>query len=47
MTKRYSHGMQERKREALEKLVSPRPRQRDAKNLKKQKRQDADPAVSS
>ena len=32
--KRYSHGMQERKREALEKLVSFGPRQRDAKNLK-------------
>ena len=31
MTKRYSHGMQERKREALEKLVSFSSRQRDAK----------------
>jgi integrase len=31
MTKRYSHGIQERKREALEKLVSFSPRQRDAK----------------
>jgi len=31
--------MQERKREALEKLVSYPPRQRDAKNLKKEKRQ--------
>jgi len=34
MTKRYSHGMQERKREALEKLVSFSPRQRDAKRRK-------------
>ena len=32
MTKRYSHGMQERKREALEKLLSFTPRQREAKN---------------
>ena len=39
MTKRYSHGMQERQREALEKLVSYSPRQRDAKNLKKEKQQ--------
>jgi len=31
--------MQERKREALEKLVSFSPRQRDAKNLKTKKRQ--------
>ncbi len=46
MTKRYSHGMQERKREALEKLVSFPPRQRDAKNLKKKKRQGGRPAVS-
>lgn len=34
MTKRYSHGMQERKREALEKLVSFSQRQRDAKKPK-------------
>jgi integrase len=47
MTKRYSHGMQERKREALEKLVSFGSRQRDAKNLKNEKRQGARPAVSS
>jgi len=46
MTKRYSHGMQERKREALEKLVSFSPRQRDAKNGRKEKRQGARPAVS-
>jgi integrase len=46
MTKRYSHGMQERKREPLEKLVSGCPRQRDAKNVAKQKRQGARPAVS-
>jgi len=45
MTKRYSHGMQERKREALEKLVSFSPRQRDAKNLKTKKRQGRSPAV--
>jgi hypothetical protein len=45
MTKRYSHGMQERKREALEKRVSFSPRQRDAKNVKKEKRQGAHPAV--
>ena len=36
MTKRYSHGMQERKREALEKLVSFAPRERDAKNVRKE-----------
>lgn len=47
MTKRYSHGMQERKREALEKLVSFGSRQRDAKNAKTKKRQGARPAVSS
>ena len=47
ITKRYSHGMQERKREALEKLVSFSPRQRDAKNVRKQKRQGARPAVST
>jgi integrase len=47
MTKRYSHGMQERKREALEKLVSLSPRQRDAKTPKTKKRQDAYPAVST
>ena len=34
MTKRYSHGMHERKRLALEKLVSNPPRQPDAKNVK-------------
>ena len=34
MSKRYSHGMPERKREALEKLVSFSPRQRDAKKAK-------------
>ena len=47
MTKRYSHGMQERKREALEKLVSFTLRQPDAKNVRKEKRQGARPAVSS
>ena len=47
MTKRNSHGMPERKREALEKLVSLSPRQRDAKNAKTKKRQDAYPAVST
>jgi len=47
MTKRYSHGMQERKREALERLVSFSPRQRDAKNGEKEKRQGAHPAVST
>ena len=46
MTKRYSQGMQERKREALEKLVSFSPRQRDAKKAKIEKRQGAHPAVS-
>ena len=46
MTKRYSHGMQERKREALEKLVSFGSRQRDAKNLKTKKRQGRRPALS-
>src|SRR5215213_5256970 len=35
MTKRYSHGMQERKREALEKLVSFSPRRCDDKNVRK------------
>jgi len=47
MTKRYSHGMQERKREALEKLVSFSPRQRDAKKVKIEKRQGAHPAAST
>lgn len=47
MTKRYSHGMQERKREALEKLVSFSARQRDAKNAKMKKRQRVRPAVST
>ena len=47
MTKRYSHGMQERKREALEKLVSFSPRQRDAKKAKIVKRQGARPAVNA
>jgi integrase len=46
MTKRYSHGMQERKREALEKLMSFGSRQRDAKNAKTKKRQGVRPAVS-
>ena len=46
MTKRYSHGMQERKREALEKLVSFSPRQPHAKSGRKAKRQGARPAVS-
>ncbi len=36
MTKRYSHAMQERKREALEKLAFLSPRQPDAKNGKKE-----------
>ena len=45
MTRRYSHGMQERKREALEKLVSFSTRQRDAKSVKKEKRQSARSAV--
>ena len=47
MTKRYSHGMHERKRAALEKLVSDPPRQPDAKNVRKEKRQSARPAVST
>lgn len=47
MTKRYSHGMQERKREALEKLVSFSPRQGDAKTAGKEKRQGARPAVTT
>lgn len=46
MTKRYSHGMRERKREALEKLVSFSPRQLDAEKAKIQKRQGARAAVS-
>jgi integrase len=46
MTKRYSHGMHERKRLALEKLVSFTPRQPHAKNVRKEKRQGARPAVS-
>jgi integrase len=47
MTKRYSHAMQERKRSALERLVTFDSRQRDAKNRKKEKRQGARPAVST
>ncbi len=47
MTKRYSHGMHERKRLALEKLVSNPPRQPDAESVKKEKRQSARPAVST
>ena len=47
MTKRYSHGMQERKRQALEKLVSFSPRQNHVKNVRKEKRQGARPAVST
>ena len=46
MTKRYSHGMQERKREALEKLVSFSPRQPHAKNVRQEKRQGPHPALS-
>src|SRR5215471_12916591 len=37
MTKRYSHATQERKRNALERLVTFGSRQRDAKSAKKQK----------
>ena len=37
MTKRYSHGMHERKRLALEKLVSFTPRHPHAKNVRKEK----------
>ena len=47
MTKRYSPGMQERKREALEKLVSFSPRQPDAKKAKIEKRQGVRPAVNT
>jgi integrase len=47
MTKRYSHGMHERKRQALEKLVSFTPRQNHVKNVRKAKRQGARPAVST
>ena len=47
MTKRYSHGMQERKREALEKLVSVSPRQPHAKSVKKDKRQSVRSAVNA
>jgi hypothetical protein len=39
--------MQERKREALEKLVSFSPRQRDAKKAKIEKRQGACPTVGA
>jgi len=39
--------MQERKREALEKLVSFSSSQPDAKNSRKEKRQDAHPAASA
>ena len=45
MTKRYSHGMHERKRMALEKLVSDPPRQPHAKSVKKEKRQGALPQM--
>ena len=47
MTKRYSHGMHERKRMALEKLVSNPPRQPHAKNVKKEKRQSVRSAVNA
>lgn len=47
MTKRYSHGMHERKRAALEKLVSNPPRQPHAKSVKKEKRQSAHSAAST
>ena len=48
MTKRYSHAMQERKRNALEKLVAfGSPRQPDAKNAFNEERQDLRPAASS
>lgn len=48
MTKRYSHAMQERKRNALEKLVECYPpRQPDAKSAENEKRQDVRPAVSA
>jgi len=47
MTKRYSHGMHERKRQALEKLVSFTPRQPHAKNVRKEKRQGVRPTVSN
>lgn len=48
MTKRYSHAMEERKREALEKLLdSPPSRQTDAKKSRQTKRQGARPAVSN
>jgi len=47
MTKRYSHAMQERKRSALERLVTFGSRQRDAKSAKKQKRQTVQSAVSA
>jgi integrase len=48
MTKRYSHAMHERKRNALEKLVTfGSPRQPDAKNASNEKRQDLSPAASN
>lgn len=47
MTKRYSHAMEERKRSALEKLVTFGSRQRDAKSAKNKKRQTAQSAVSA
>ena len=47
MTKRYSHGMHERKRMALEKLVSNPPRQPHAKSVKKEKRQSVRSAVNA
>ncbi len=48
MTKRYSHAMQERKRSALEKLVTfGSSRQPDAKSAENEKRQDARSAASA
>ena len=46
MTKRYSHGMHERKRQALEKLVAVTSRQPHAKIVRKEKRQGERPALS-
>lgn len=46
-TKRYSHAMEEAKREAVEKLAESKPaRQKRAKNQGKAKRQAAQPTVS-
>jgi hypothetical protein len=47
MTKGDSQGLQERKREALEKLVSFGPNQSDAENEKTKSGRVANPAVSS